>query len=103
MAYVGRDFSPISPNEWEDKSFDFGNEVSDPCDVITSATWSISVDSGSDASVATRLSGSPNNCDLVTTQRIAQPVDGVRYKVTALATMQSGQKLELYSYFFGKT
>lgn len=101
MAYVGKDFSPIAPSEADDLTFDFTNDVRD-CDSISTAAWTIEVETGTDAQAAQRLSGSPVHCGLQTTHRIAFPINGVKYKVSATATMRSGQILTLHSFVWGR-
>lgn len=102
MPYVGRDFDPLSPNETRDLTFDFKPWLGH-CDYVSSATWSISLEDGTDATPSSRLSGSPLvSCESKVTQRATSLQDGAKYKMTALATINDGEVLELYSYIRGK-
>jgi len=101
MPYVGRDFEPMDTGETKDLSFDFSGELGD-CDSVTSATWSISVVTGTDASAATRLSGDPTiTCGSKVTQRHTTLQDGVRYRTQCTATTRNGETLILYSHVRG--
>lgn len=102
MPYVGADFDPMDPGETRDLSFDFTSQLAD-CDRVSSATWAISVISGTDATPNTRLSGSPTvSCDSKVTQRHVGLLDDVRYRVTCTATTNNGEVLVLFSHVRGK-
>jgi hypothetical protein len=59
--------------------------------------------SGTDASSASRISGSaPSIWRCYVVQRFANPVNGVKYKLTATATTIRGEVLALYSHVTGK-
>lgn len=102
MRYVGRDFPIMDPSEQIDLTIDFVNDAA-RCDLIASATWTIAVVTGTDASSATRAIGSTTWTGQKVTQRMGGLLTGVKYKVTALATMQSGEVLGLYSNVTGKS
>ena len=72
------------------------------CDNVASATWTVEVELGTDASASTRAIGSVTTSGQSVTQRMGGLLDGVKYKVTALATMQSGEVLGLFSYVRGQ-
>jgi len=102
MRYVGKDFPLQDPTETADLTFDFSRHPDwERWDRIISATVSISVVSGTDASASTRLSGSPSWCRALVTQRLIGPLDGVKYKLTAIATTHKGEVLALYSNLTG--
>lgn len=104
MPYVGRDFDPLSPNETKDISFDLrAKGWLGPCESITSAAVTIGLEDGTDATPQSRLSGSVLvSCGSKVTQRLTTLQDGAKYKLTALATLNDGEVLELYSYIRGK-
>lgn len=102
MPYVGRDFDPLSPSETRDLTLDFKLWLG-PCDCVGSATWSIGLEDGTDATPQSRLSGSVLvSCGSKVTRRVTTLQDGAKYKMTALATLIGGEVLELYSYIRGK-
>jgi hypothetical protein len=101
MPYVGRDFDPMDTEEIKDLSIDFTSELGD-CDQVASATWSISVVTGTDASASSRLSGDPTiTCNSKVTQRHTTLQDGVRYRTQCTATTKNGEILILYSHVRG--
>lgn len=102
MRYVGRDFPIMDPSEQIDLTLDFVNDAA-RCDNIASATWTVAVVTGVDASASTRALGSISTSGQKVTQRMGGLLTGVKYKVTALATMQSGEVLGLYSNVTGKS
>lgn len=104
MRYVGKDFPLQDPTEAEDLAFDFSRHPGfERWDYITGATVAISVESGVDAQAASRLTGSPTFYDSCVIQRVTGPQDGVKYKLVATATMNSGEVLALYAYLTGKS
>lgn len=101
MRYVGRDFPIMDPSEQIDLTLDFVNDAA-RCDNIASATWTVTVVTGTDASASTRAIGSTSWCGQRVTQRMTV-LNGVKYKTAVLATMQSGEVLGLYSNVTGKS
>lgn len=102
MRYVGRDFPIMDPSEQIDLTLDFVNDAA-RCDNIASAVWTVTVVTGVDGSASTRALGAISTCGQRVTQRMGGLLTGVKYKVTALATMQSGEVLGLYSNVTGKS
>lgn len=102
MRYVGRDFPIMDPSEQVDLTFDFSNDAA-RCDNVASATWTVAVVTGTDASASTRAIGDVDTSGQEVTQRMGGLLNGVKYKVTALATMNSGEVLGLYSHVTGKS
>jgi len=101
MRYLGRSFPNQTPDESKDLPFDF-SDYAHRNDCISSATWAIAVDTGSDASVASRLIGDETHDSYISSHRVGTLQDGVRYKLTVTATMLSGEVLVLYSYVTGR-
>ena len=102
MPYVGRDFDALSPVETKDLTLDFKPWLG-PCDTISSATWAIALEDGTDATPTSRLSGSTLvSCGSKVTRRATTLQDGAKYRMTALATLNDGEVLELYSFIRGK-
>jgi hypothetical protein len=103
MRYLGRSFPAQDDGEECDLEFDFAlHPQYHRNDGISSATWAIEVDDGTDASVADRLIGSETHQGLISSHRVGELVDAVRYKLTVTATMLSGATLVLYSYVYGR-
>jgi hypothetical protein len=103
MRYVGKDFPLLDPTETADLSFDFTRHPEwERWDYIVSATVTISVVTGTDASAQTRLSGAPTYCNGIVKQRVAGIQAGVKYKLIATATTNKGEVLALYSNVTGK-
>lgn len=102
MRYIGRDFPIMDPSEQIDLTIDFVNDAAKGDD-IASATWTVAVVTGTDASASTRALGDIDVCGQQVTQRMGGVLNGVKYKVTALATMDSGEVLGLYSHVTGKS
>lgn len=104
MRYVGKDFPLQDPTETTDLSFDFARHPEwERWDWIESATVTITVVDGTDASYLTRLSGSPTICNAVVKQKVANPQNGVKYKLVATATTHKGEVLALYSNVTGQS
>jgi hypothetical protein len=102
MRYIGKDFPLQDQTETAILAFDFTRHPDwKRWDSIVSATVSISVVSGTDASASSRLSGSPAYCEGVVKQTVAGPQSGVKYKLVATATMYSGEVLALYANLTG--
>lgn len=90
--FVGRQFSPAAPGESEPYSLDFTNDLNTG-ETLSTATVTLTVNEGVDASVATRLSGSPGISGNVVSQRIVGLLPGVTYTMTAaVTTNQSNTK-----------
>ena len=104
MRYLGRSFPPQSSTEECDLPVDFALHPNyRRNDSISSASWAITVDDGTDASYLTRLVGSEtNDGGTITSHRVGELVDAVRYKLTVTATMLSGATLVFYSYVYGR-
>ncbi len=101
MRYLGRSFPAQTSGEERDLVFDF-SALAHRNDSVSSATWAIVVDDGTDASSSSRLIGSESHDGLISSHRIGGLVDAVRYKLTVTATMLSGATLVLYSYVYGR-
>lgn len=92
----------MDPGDQDDLTLDFVNDAA-KCDDVASATWTIAVVTGTDASYATRAVGSTTWCGQRVTQRMGGLLNGVKYKVTAVATFKSGAVLGIYSNVTGKS
>lgn len=107
--YCGSDFSVSDNPENEIYTFDFVNDLSSGELLVdtTPPVWSIALASGTDASVATRLSGSPviqngpGGALTATSQRVVGLLPGVRYILQAVVTTNQGNKKSLYSHVLG--
>lgn len=95
--YVGSDFQPSDTGESESYTFDFSNDFA-TSETISSATWSISVVSGTDASASSRLVGSPSNTSTKSSQRVTGLQDGVTYLLRAVVITSAGNTISLYSH-----
>lgn len=111
--YYGKEFSEVVPTEIFDAWFDFANDFrANSSDTIVSAVFSLAVvatDDGAtvDASPAGQLSGAPSyeTSDIsgrqtIAVQRVDTCVAGNKYRITCLATMLSGMKLDAFSHFW---
>jgi len=107
--YAGQDFKDASQSETNEVGFDFtvtaGGDLSDP---PTTVAFTLCVVQGVDTDVATRIVGNPgtnllvlNGFVAVTLLRNLQP--GVRYRLSAVATLTSGQVKELFAFVTGAT
>lgn len=104
MRYVGKDFPIQDPTETAELPFDFTRHPDwERWDYINSATVTISVVSGTDASASTRLSGSPTYCNGVVKQKVIGTQNGVKYKLVATITTNKGETLALYSNVTGQS
>lgn len=101
MRYVGRDFPIMDPTEQIDLTLDFSNDAARG-DCVSSATWTVTVQSGTDATPSARAIGTTSYCRQEVTQRMGGLLTGVKYKVAAVATMNSGEVLGLFSYVTGR-
>ncbi len=104
MRYVGKDFPLQDPTETADLTFDFSAHPDfTRWDPISSVVCAVTVVDGTDASSASRISGNaPTIWRCYVTQRFANPVDAVKYKLTATATTLRGKVLALYSNVTGQ-
>ena len=103
MRYVGKDFPLQDPTETTDLTFDFSQHPEWKLwDRILSVVMAVSAVTGVDASANSRLSGSSTICGPRVTQRFANPVNAVKYKLTATATTCRGEVLALYSNVTGQ-
>lgn len=96
--YVGRDFDVCDPGEVEVYAFDFTNDLY-PGDSIVGATWTCTVDQGTDGSPSARLKGSPWFVSSTQTAQVLQGgVAGTSYIIQAVVTTQLGYTVSLYSH-----
>jgi hypothetical protein len=104
MRYVGKDFPLQDPTETADLTIDFSRHPEwEKWDCILSVVTAVSVVDGTDAGSAARISGNPPTyCGSVVTQRFANPVDAVKYKLTATIVTRRGETLALYSNVTGQ-
>jgi hypothetical protein len=104
MRYVGKDFPLQDPTEIADLPFDFSKHPDWKLwDQISSATVTVSVVDGVDASSASRISADAAViCQPNVVQRFTHPVNGVKYKLIATATTFRGEVLALYSNVTGQ-
>jgi hypothetical protein len=112
--YYGKDFSTVTPSEIFDAWFDFANDFRrGSSDTIVSAVFSLALsgdpDDGAtvDPAPSGQLSGSPSyetseisGRQTIAVQRVDTCVAGNRYRISCLATMASGMKLDAHSYFW---
>jgi hypothetical protein len=104
MTILGRTFTDADPSESESYSFDFYRDVN-ATDFVVSASFSLALISGVDASPSSHLSGgatiSANGFDgrnTVCAQRIAGMVAGCRYRLDCQATTSQGNTPVLSGY-----
>lgn len=98
--YARRDFDPVDVGEIGEFTFNFSRDLASG-DTIASVVWACTVadsSDGADASASSRLSGSPSNTTIKTTQRVSGLVAGVKYVLQASATTTLGDMLSLWSY-----
>ena len=99
--YVGRDFSPADPDEVEVYAFDFVKDINAGED-IDSATFTLTVIEGTDASVNSRLAGGSSVTGTVCSQRLQDLQPGVRYLLRCIAFTSNGNEVSLYSHILCK-
>jgi hypothetical protein len=96
--YAGSRFSPSDPDvESEVYTFDFRRDVA-AGETLSSATFSIALVAGSDASPAARLSGAASVSGTKASQRIAGLKSGATYRLQCVATTSLGNTVSLYSF-----
>jgi hypothetical protein len=76
-------------------SFDFTNMFLDDLEVITAATWSVEVITGTDASPNILSLGNPTFANAIASQLITGGVAGCTYLIKVLATTSKSQILKL--------
>jgi hypothetical protein len=95
--YVGTDFSEVNPGETIPLTLDFVNDVASGI-IISSVGWSSGVVTGFDPNGTSIATGSPLKDGTKTTQFFHSFLAGVKYRVTATATMSDGSIMILYSH-----
>ena len=111
MPYAGSDFGIADPTTLETDiySFDFANRLNVPpvtgetimgngSTIPAAGLWAISVVTGSDPLVATRLIGSPSLSGTEVSQFIGQLVAGVKYLVEVTIYTSTNRTLTGYSH-----
>lgn len=99
--YAGRDFDIIDANEAPILTLDFAKYPFAAGETITSVVWSCSVadfTSATDPSPSARLLGVASLVGTLTLQQFGGGLDGVKYRLVALATTSLGQTLDLFSF-----
>lgn len=100
--YVGRDQYPADQDESEPYGFDFVNDFQSG-ETISTATWTITVRSGTDPSPSSKLIGSPAiTGDTTTYQRVAGLLPNVVYVLKCLVTTNQGNSRALHTHVFGE-
>lgn len=105
--YVGKDFDPSDPPEDEIYSFDFINDLNADEELV-SAVFDLSVKTGTDASVASRLSGlatvdtGADGRTTVASQRVVGLLAGVTYLIQCLALTDQDNQRNLWSHIICK-
>lgn len=95
--YVGRDFDFANAAESEVFALDFSNDIADD-DAIAGSSWTCTVQSGTDASAASRLVGTPfTYSSTISAQRVAGLLPGVTYILTCTVTTLLGNTVVLWS------
>ena len=98
--YAGRDQLPADNSESEVYGFDFINDLLSG-ETISSAVWSLSVKSGTDASPSSHLIGSPSIVSATkTAQRISGLLQGVTYIITCTVTTNLSNTKVLWTKVF---
>jgi len=100
--YAGRDYSPANVDENEIFGIDFVDDFNST-ETILSATWSLTVKTGTDATPSSHLIGiSSLQGRTQTSQRISGLVAGVTYIVKCVATTNQGNTYVLYTHIYGE-
>ena len=94
--YIGRDFDPAQVGESEVYSLDFANDMNTN-DVISTVSFTLDVESGTDATPSARLDGLPSHFGKIAMQRLSGLVLGVVYIITATIVTTQGNTLSLWS------
>jgi hypothetical protein len=97
--YIGKDFDPSDPTENEVYALDFVNDI--PATLtVASSVWTCVAVTGTDANASSRLvGGSSVSGTTKSTQRIAGLLAGVKYRLTATATLSDTTTVvSLYSH-----
>lgn len=106
--YAGRDFSPMETAESEVFGLDFVNDLI-AGEILTGATWTLTVIQGVDATPNTHLSGTPTLVTpagtsrlTATEQRISGLLPNVTYTAQAVVTTSNGNTKSLWSHIRGE-
>ena len=108
--YAGRDFDTSDTGEVEWYGFDYGAILA-AGETIVSVVWTCAVETGTDASPMTHLSGSPVieasqqtlAAASATIQLVSGLIPGNLYRLQAMATTSLGQMLSLWSHVLSIT
>jgi hypothetical protein len=97
--YVGIDFDPTDGSEIEYYTLNFINDLV-AGEMITQATWSIAVVTGTDPSAASRISGTAeiDPTGTMTSQQFANLLNTVKYRLTANVLTNFGNSKSLWSH-----
>lgn len=96
--FTSRDYDPAQSGESDVYGMNFVNDI-DADDSIVSATWTLSVAYGTDATPSARLINAAwVESPTVTNQRIANLVAGVTYIVQVSVNTTLGNTKQLYSH-----
>jgi hypothetical protein len=97
MPFAGIYSPPPNPGEAQPFSLDFSAQILTG-EQIASVTSSLTLKSGVDAAVASRLIGAPSFSGSVCSQTVGNMVGGATYILTFTALMSSGRVLQNYAY-----
>ena len=97
MSYVGENFTGTDPTEVELYAFDFLTVLATG-EVILTATFAVSVISGTDPLASTRKVGITIINGTVVAQMVGPLLAGCTYLLQATVTTSLGQTLDLYSH-----
>ena len=89
MPFAGDFIPPVSPGESQIFAVDFATQIP-PGDSIATVSVAISLHSGSDSSVASRLSGAAAKSGTLVTQTVVGLLPGVSYNLIFNVTTASG-------------
>lgn len=87
--------SPKFQAETVNLKFDFSNLISDPTEIISYSSWTVSVLTGIDAAPNNILIGSPVTSNTSVTRLVGAGVQNANYKITVLATTNKNQVFRL--------
>lgn len=97
--YAGADFDPHDGSEVETYTLNFARDLAS-LEVITQASWSIAVDSGTDASASSRINGAAtiDPTGRLTSQQFANLLNTCVYLLTAQVTTNFGNIKTLWAH-----
>lgn len=97
--YCGTDFDPHDGDEVEYYTFNFVNDLV-AGEVITQASWSIEVVTGTDTSASSRINGNAeiDPTGMLTSQQFAYLLNTCKYRLTATVLTNLGNYKELWSH-----